>query len=215
MKHRTEEFITSFFERHGNLRPLQDDVLQACELVKEAFLNGNKLLICGNGGSCADGDHIAGEFLKGFLKKRPLDEETLNNWQAHYGEEDAKMAAKLQNGICAINLPGFAAPISAVINDTDPMLVYAQLVWAMARPGDVLIGISTSGGAKNVKYAAQAAREKGMQVISLTGQKESPLSRLADAAIRVPVQETYLVQEYHLPVYHWLCAAVEEALFAK
>lgn len=203
------------FSRYPALSPCRESMEKALDILLTCVKTGGKILLCGNGGSAADCDHIAGEFLKGFLKKRPLDEETLNNWQAHYGEDDAKMAAKLQNGICAINLPGFAAPISAVINDTDPMLVYAQLVWAMARPGDVLIGISTSGGAKNVKYAAQAAREKGMQVISLTGQKESPLSRLADAAIRVPVQETYLVQEYHLPVYHWLCAAVEEALFAK
>ena len=91
--------------------------------------------------------------------------------------------------------------------------MYAQLVWAMGKPGDVLIGLSTSGGAKNVKYAAQAAKQRGMQVISLTGQKTSPLSELADAAIRVPAQETYQVQEYHLPVYHWLCAALEDVLF--
>lgn len=201
------------FTRYPALAVCRESMEKALEILLACVKSGGKILLCGNGGSAADCDHIAGEFLKGFLKKRPLDEETLNNWQAHYSTEDAQMAAKLQNGICAINLPGFAAPISAVINDTDPMLVYAQLVWAMARPGDVLIGLSTSGGAKNVKYAAQAAKEKGMQVISLTGQKESPLSALADAAIRVPVQETYMVQEYHLPVYHWLCAAVEDALF--
>ncbi len=201
------------FQRYPALASCRESMEKALEILLTCVKNGGKILLCGNGGSAADCDHIAGEFLKGFLKKRPLDAKALQAWEDRYGKEDAQMAAKLQNGICAINLPGFAAPISAVINDTDPMLVYAQLVWAMARPGDVLIGLSTSGGAKNVKYAAQAAKEKGMSVISLTGQKESPLSQLADAAIRVPVQETYMVQEYHLPVYHWLCATVEDALF--
>lgn len=203
------------FTRYPELAACREDMEKALSLLLTCVKNGGKILLCGNGGSAADCDHIAGEFLKGFLKKRPLDTETLARWEETYGAEDAAMASKLQNGICAINLPGFAAPISAVINDTDPMLVYAQLVWAMARPGDVLIGLSTSGGAKNVKYAAQAAKEKGMSVISLTGKKDSPLSALADAAIRVPVQETYMVQELHLPVYHWLCAAVEAALFEK
>lgn len=203
------------FQRYPALASCREDMEKALQILLTCVKNGGKILLCGNGGSAADCDHIAGELLKGFLKKRPLDAKTLQIWEDRYGKEDAQMAAKLQNGICAINLPGFAAPISAVINDTDPQLVYAQLVWAMARPGDVLIGLSTSGGAKNVKYAAQAAKEKGMQVISLTGQKESPLSHLADAAIRVPVQETYMVQEYHLPVYHWLCAMVEDALFEQ
>lgn len=203
------------FQRYPALASCREDMEKALQILLTCVKNGGKILLCGNGGSAADCDHIAGELLKGFLKKRPLDAKTLQAWEDRYGKEDAQMAAKLQNGICAMNLPGFAAPISAVINDTDPQLVYAQLVWAMARPGDVLIGLSTSGGAKNVKYAAQAAKEKGMQVISLTGQKESPLSHLADAAIRVPVQETYMVQEYHLPVYHWLCAMVEDALFEQ
>lgn len=203
------------FQRYPALAVCREDMEKALQILLTCVKNGGKILLCGNGGSAADCDHIAGELLKGFLKKRPLEEMALQTWEEHYGPEDAQMAGKLQNGICAISLPGFAAPISAVINDTDPQLIYAQLVWAMARPGDVLIGLSTSGGAKNVKYAAQAAREKGMQVIGLTGQKESPLSALADAAIRVPVQETYMVQEYHLPVYHWLCAALEDGLFDR
>ena len=119
----------------------------------------------------------------------------------------------LQKGMCAINLTGIGATMTAVCNDTDPQLIYAQLTQAMGRPGDVLIGLSTSGGAKNVRYGAMTAKTLGMKVISLTGKKESPLSQLADAAIRVPVQETYMVQELHLPVYHWLCAMLEEEFF--
>ena len=119
----------------------------------------------------------------------------------------------LQEGICAINLTGISATMTAVCNDTDPQLIYAQLTQAMGRKGDVFIGLSTSGGAKNVRYGAMTAKTLGMQVISLTGKKESPLSAIADAAIRVPVQETYMVQELHLPVYHWLCAALEDEFF--
>lgn len=203
------------FERYPELEFCREAMEQALELLANCVKNGGKILLCGNGGSAADCGHIAGECLKGFLKKRPLSAQALESWQEAYGEEDAAMARKLQGGICAIDLPSFGAIISAVINDTDPQLMYAQLVWAMARPGDVLIGLSTSGGAKNVKYAAQAAKQKGLQFISLTGKKESPLSQLADAAIRVPVQETYMVQELHLPVYHWLCAALEDMFFEQ
>ncbi len=201
------------FQRYPQLECCREDMEKALDILINCVKNGGKLLLCGNGGSCADCDHIAGECLKGFLKKRELSAEEKASWKAAYGDEGAWVADTLQGGFCAINLPGFAAPISAVINDTDPQLIYAQLTWAMGKPGDVLLGLSTSGGAKNVKYAAQAAKQKGMQVISLTGKKDSALSALADAAIRVPVQETYQVQEYHLPVYHWLCAAVEDALF--
>lgn len=201
------------FTRYPELKECRQDMEKALEILKDCVKAGGKLLLCGNGGSAADCDHIAGECLKGFLKKRSLSSDEKEGWLQAYGEEGAMVADKLQGGICAIDLPGFTAPISAVINDTDAQLIYAQLVWAMGQPGDVLIGLSTSGGAKNVKYAAQAAKQKGMQVISLTGKKESPLSELADAAIRVPVQETYMVQELHLPVYHWLCAALEDTVF--
>lgn len=196
------------FQRYPALSECREDMYAAFEILKTCVQNGNKILLCGNGGSAADCDHIAGELLKGFLKKRPLSQEEKAAWT-----EEAWIADKLQKGICAINLSGISATMTAVINDTDAQLIYAQLVQAMGRPGDVFIGLSTSGGAKNVRYGAMTAKKLGMQVISLTGKKESPLSALADAAIRVPVQETYMVQEYHLPVYHWLCAALEDEFF--
>lgn len=201
------------FSRYPELAVCRQDMEKALEILLNCVRSGGKILLCGNGGSAADCDHIAGELLKGFLKKRSLSQAEKDSWIQTYGQEAALVAEKLQGGICAVSLPGISATISAVINDTDAQLVYAQTVWAMARPGDVLIGLSTSGGAKNVRFAAQAAKQKGMQVISMTGEKESPLSMLADAAIRVPVQETYMVQELHLPVYHWLCAALEDAIF--
>ena len=201
------------FSRYPQLAPCRESMEEALNILDNCVRNGGKILLCGNGGSAADCNHIAGECLKGFLKKRSLSQEEKAGWIHAYGDAGAVLADKLQGGICAIDLTSFPAPISAVTNDTDAQLTYAQLVWAMGRPGDVLVGLSTSGNAKNVIYAAQAAKQRGMQVISLTGKKESPLSALANSAIRVPEQETYMVQELHLPVYHWLCAALEDMLF--
>lgn len=196
------------FQRYPALTECKADMYAAFEILKECVGKGGKILLCGNGGSAADCDHIAGELLKGFLKKRPLSPEEKTLWA-----EEPWVGDMLQKGMCAINLTGIGATMTAVCNDTDPQLIYAQLTQAMGRPGDVLIGLSTSGGAKNVRYGAMTAKTLGMKVISLTGKKESPLSQLADAAIRVPVQETYMVQELHLPVYHWLCAMLEEEFF--
>ena len=196
------------FKRYPELTECKDTMYAAFEILKDCVKNGGKILLCGNGGSAADCDHIAGELLKGFLKKRPLSPEEKALWA-----EEPWVGDMLQKGMCAINLTGIGATMTAVCNDTDPQLIYAQLTQAMGRPGDVLIGLSTSGGAKNVRYGAMTAKTLGMKVISLTGKKESPLSHLADAAIRVPVQETYMVQELHLPVYHWLCAMLEEEFF--
>lgn len=174
-----------------------------------------KVLCCGNGGSCADSDHIVGELMKGFLKKRPLSDRTKELWKDAYGESGILAAKHLQDGIQAISLPSQSALLSAFCNDCDPNLMYAQLAWNYARKGDVLIAISTSGKAENVLAASRAAKLRGAFVLGLTGKKDSPLSDLADVTIQVPAQETYLVQEYHLPVYHWLCAGVEDALFEE
>ena len=196
------------FKRYPELTECKEAMYAAFEILKDCVKKGGKILLCGNGGSAADCDHIAGELLKGFLKKRPLSPEEKALWA-----EEPWVGDMLQKGMCAINLTGIGATMTAVCNDTDPQLIYAQLTQAIGRPGDVLIGLSTSGGAKNVRYGAMTAKTLGMKVVSLTGKKESPLSAIADAAIRVPVQETYMVQELHLPVYHWLCAMLEEEFF--
>lgn len=200
------------FERFPELEACREDMEKAlAALIATAKADG-KILCCGNGGSCADSDHIVGELMKGFLKKRPLCEADRKRWQDAYGDDGA---ARLQGGIQAISLPSQAALLSAYCNDCDPELVYAQLAWNYARENDILIGLTTSGNSLNVVAAAKAAKLRGALVLGLTGMKESKLSALADVTIRVPIQETYRVQEYHLPVYHWLCAGVEDALFEK
>lgn len=213
MKERTNAFIDAFFQRHSDLVPLRAEIMTACETLIDTFENGGKLLLCGNGGSCADCDHIAGEFLKGFLLKRPAEAAFIHTMTEMYGARGAEIAGKLQQGLPAISLVTHSAAISAFENDVDPALIYAQQVLAYGRPGDVLIGISTSGGAENVAAAVMAANSLGIHTIGLTGKTGGKLAQLADLALIMPKDETYRIQEDHLAVYHLLCAVVEYEMF--
>lgn len=203
------------FERYPALAACRADMEKALALLIDCAKADGKILVCGNGGSAADSEHIVGELMKGFLKKRPLPCSAVADWEKAFGAEGADTAKGLQGGIQAISLPSQVALLSAVCNDNDPATLYAQLSWNYAREKDVLIGISTSGNAKNVLGAARAAKVRGATVIGMTGMRESKLSSVADVTIRVPDTETYRIQEYHLPVYHWLCALVEEAMFEQ
>lgn len=212
MKERTQNFINAFFQRHPDLVPLQDRILEACDILMTAFEGGNTLLLCGNGGSSADCDHIAGEFLKGFLLKRPAGED-FRQAMEQYGAEGREIACKLQRGLPTISLNTHGAAISAFSNDVDPELIYAQQVLAYGKPGDVLIGISTSGNAKNVAAAVMTANALGLYTIGLTGKDGGKLAQLADYSLIMPQCETYRIQEDHLAVYHLLCAVVESEMF--
>ena len=203
------------FSRTPELKDVQLEMARALEYLKDAALSGCKVLCCGNGGSCADSEHIAGELMKGFLKKRPLDREERLLWQNTFGEEGVHEAECLQNGIPCVVLSSQTALLTAVLNDNDPSMAFAQAAWVTAKEGDVFIGLSTSGNSENVLAAARAAKLRGAKIIAMTGQRKSKLSELADAAIRVPATETYRVQEYHIQVYHWLCAALEDALYEE
>ena len=181
---------------------MRDTFEAARDLFIACYKNGGKLLVCGNGGSSADSGHIVGEMVKGFLKKRPLPED----WQE-------KLAMPLQMGLPAIDLTAQCALISAVANDLGGEYVYAQQALCYANPGDVLIGITTSGNAKNVVNAAKAARVKGAKVVGMTGEGGGKLAEFCDVLLDVPERETYKVQEEHLKLYHRLCAEVEAAFF--
>ncbi len=176
------------------------DISKALELLTAAARADGLILLCGNGGSAADCEHIVGELMKGFLQKRP--DPALPGW-----------AAQLQKGIRAISLPSQCAVVSAFNNDVDPALVYAQLTRAYGRPGDVLIGLSTSGNSENVVNAWKIARLSGLSTVALVGERRCAADGLCDAVIHAPSSETYRIQEYHLPIYHYLCAALEERLF--
>ena len=213
MKQVTEAYITAFFERHTDLKFLQVQVESVVEILVNAFQKGNKLLLCGNGGSCADCEPIAGELLKGFLLKRPVKQELIGELAKHYGEQGKAIGEKLQQGLPAISLGAHSAAISAFANDVDASLVYAQQVLAYGRSGDVLLGISTSGNAENVSAAMMTANSLGLRTIALTGRDGGKLARLAEISLIMPQQETYRIQEDHLVIYHLLCAAVEYELF--
>ena len=212
MKNTTKLILDELVERFPALSVVKADVAAAFEIFAESYRNGGKAMFCGNGGSCSDSDHIVGELMKCFRKARPIggaQKEAL----LQYGEEGAHLVASLEGGLPAISLCNHNALSTAFINDKDPLLVYAQQLQGYGNPGDVLMAITTSGNAKNCKYAAMVAKAKGMKVIGLTGARESALSALADVTIRVPDTETFKVQEYHLPIYHALCAMLEEEFF--
>lgn len=213
MKQITESYITAFFERREDLQFLRGQVLDTVEMLVNAFGSGNKLLLCGNGGSCADCEHIAGELLKGFLLKRPVKQELTEELTRRYGDQGKEIGMKLQQGLPAISLGTHAAAISAFANDVDASLVYAQQVLAYGRQGDILLGISTSGNAENVSAAMMTANSLGLRTIALTGRDGGKLARLAEISLIMPQQETYRIQEEHLAIYHLLCAAVEYELF--
>lgn len=196
-------YIEDLISRIPALSACKSEIEAAADIMTETYLRGGKILLCGNGGSAADCDHIAGELLKGFLLPRRITDEAV----------PAIFREKLQGSLPAISLPALTAALTASLNDLDPEFAYAQLLRGLCREGDLLIAISTSGNAKNVLRAAELARAMGVGVLSLTGAGGGALAPLATVAVRAPANETYLIQELHLPIYHCLCAEVERRIF--
>jgi len=196
------------------LSSIRGDIEKAFHLLGETFETDGKLLLCGNGGSACDCEHIAGELMKSFLIPRPL---TASEQMAllHQGETGEALLYKLQRALPTIVLNGLPGLSSAFLNDVDGCVSFAQQAFAFARPGDALIGISTSGNARNVLLAAAAARARGAKIVAMTGEGGGALGKNCDALIAVPARETYRVQEMHLPIYHALCAMLEERFFGE
>ena len=207
--------LETLIKRYPALSVCEEEIEKAYEILEECFATGHKLLIAGNGGSCADGEHIAGELMKGFKMQRKCTEEFAKKLKSIDAERGAELAEKLQGGLPTIALDNHQALNTAYVNDVENggLLTYAQQVYGYGKAGDVLLGISTSGNSKNVAYAAVVARAKGMKVIGLTGAKGGNLASVADVTIKVPETETYMIQELHLPVYHCLCLMLEERFF--
>lgn len=207
--------LNELITRYPILASCKDDIALAAQTLINCYKKGGKLLICGNGGSCADSDHIVGELLKGFLKKRPLSDEKKQEMKANYPDISDDVLEKLQGSLPAIALPSITALNTAFCNDVDPALMYAQSVVGLGNPGDMLIAISTSGNSVNAVGAAKVAKALGLTVVALTGKGGGKLGEIADIAVRVPETETFKIQELHLPVYHYICAAVEAEFFAE
>lgn len=211
------QIFDGLLERYPSLSAVGAEILKAYGILERCYEGGGTLFVAGNGGSCADAEHIVGELMKGFVKKRPLSAElkerlaSCDDGQGH----GTLLAERLQGSLRAIALTGHPGLSTAFLNDVDGEMVFAQQVMGYGRPGDVFLGISTSGNSKNVDYAVTAAKAAGLSVIGLTGRDGGSLGKRADAAVIVPEQETYKIQELHLPVYHALCLMLEEKFFAE
>lgn len=207
--------LNELMSRYPVLLSCRQEIEDAAKAWITCFEAGGKLLICGNGGSSADSDHIVGELMKGFRKKRPLSRQQRQQMKDRNPDLPDAMLDWLQNGLPAMSLGSFSALNSAFANDVDPELIFAQPLMVLGKPADVLLCISTSGNARNVLMAAQVGKALGMTVIGLTGKQGGKLKDLVDICIRVPESETYLAQELHLPVYHYLCAQTEAHFYEE
>ena len=200
-------------ERYPKLACIRKEIIDAYLVMQECYEQDGKLLIAGNGGSAADSEHIAGELMKRFKTPRPVPPEFAARLKEIDPERGAGLAANLERSLMAIPLVAHEALTTAYINDVDGLGVFAQQLYGLADEGDVALMISTSGNSMNCVYCAEVAKAMGLKTISFTGKNESKLSALCDANVRVPETETFKIQEMHLPVYHCLCAMLEEEFF--
>lgn len=199
------KYTDMLINNYPALHNIKKNIENATETIINSFNTKGKLLLCGNGGSAADCEHISGELMKGFLLKRELSDKD----KLRYGE----LSHKLQYGLPCIPLTSLSALITAVSNDTSSDMIFAQSVMALGNPEDVLLAMSTSGNSKNVVFAAKTAKAIGARVISITGEQNSLLSEISDITVNIPETETYKIQEFTLPIYHAICADIEEYFF--
>jgi D-sedoheptulose 7-phosphate isomerase len=207
--------LDELLARYPALAPCRADIDAAFRALVESWSAGGTLLICGNGGSAADSDHIVGELMKGFNSTRPLPADVQARLRAADPRLGPELAQKLQGALPAINIASASALSTAFANDVSGELAFAQATLGYGKAGDVLLGISTSGNAANVRAALCVARANGLRTIGLTGRGGGAMAGLCDILIRVPAERTFEVQEYHLPVYHCLCSMAEARFFVK
>ena len=212
MDHDARTHFSALFEQRAELIPCRSSLEAAFEALTSCFRAGNKLLICGNGGSAADTEHIVGELMKGFRSRRPLPEADVARLRELYGNNGEDIARRLQGALPAISLVSQISLATAVANDVSADMVFAQQVFGYGRPGDALLAISTSGNAPNVINAVKVARALDVKTIALTG-VGGALKELTEISINVPGGDTARIQEYHMSIYHTLCAALEAELF--
>lgn len=218
-------YIDELCERKERLSAIKFDIVRAFEVLRDCYKAGNKVMICGNGGSAADASHITGELMKGFKKKRPIAEKlekdlqkAVENFYDKNGdfsssEKFSEMKACLEQGLPTIDLTSLVGLNTAFANDKNADYVFANGVLGFGNKGDVLIAITTSGNSKNVVNAALVAKAKGVKVIALSGKGGGVLKDIADVNVIVPLNETFLIQEDHISIYHALCLDIEEEFF--
>jgi D-sedoheptulose 7-phosphate isomerase len=213
MNQQVHKELDHLLENYPQLAVCTDDIWNAFTLMTDGFRRGGLIMTCGNGGSAADAEHITGELMKSFKQRRPVSDEQRAALEAAFPNEGAYLADHLQRGIPCISLVSQVSLMTAFANDVAADMAFAQQVFVYGCPGDVLIGLSTSGNSKNVVNACATAKASGMKTIGMTGEQGGKLREICDVTICVPASETYRVQEYHLPVYHALCAMMECSFF--
>jgi len=207
------DYLNTLIQRYPSLKSVQADIKSAFEIIRDSFKTGGKLLIAGNGGSASDAEHIVGELMKSFSKKRKLPDSFLNEISKVDSEIAQYITLYLQPGLPAIALSGHASLNTACINDIDGSITFSQQVYGYGNEGDIFLAISTSGNSKNIINAAVVAQAKKLKIVALTGTDGGKLKKFADVCICVPETETYKIQELHLPVYHTLCLELEDYFF--
>lgn len=215
LEERLQKHIDLLIKRYPALSTIQTEITDAYLIMEECYKNGGKLLIAGNGGSAADAEHIAGELMKRFKTPRPVSREFAEKLKAVDPVRGKDLAENLECSLMAIPLVAHEALTTAYINDVDGLGVFAQQLFGFGRPGDVFLGISTSGNSKNVMSATVVARALGIKVIGLTGAGGGELGKVSDVCVKAPETETYMIQEYHLPIYHCWCLMLEEKFFGE
>ena len=210
---RLEKHIDLLIERYPVLETVKQDIINAYLIMEACYEHDGKLLIAGNGGSAADSEHIAGELMKRFKTPRPVSQDMSEKLRTIDPTRGENLARNLEQGLMAIPLVAHEALTTAYINDVDGLGVFAQQLFGFGRPGDVFLGISTSGNSNNILSATVVARALGIKVIGLTGANGGELAEVADVTVRVPETETYMIQELHLPVYHCWCLMLEDKFF--
>lgn len=214
MKNNTEIILNEFITRYPMMAYLEGNIRRTIDKVVKRIISGGKLLVCGNGGSSSDSEHIVGELLKEFYIKRPVDEAFKEKMKKGLNEEDFEyIIGGLQGAIPAISLVSQSGFLTAYGNDVRYDMAYAQQVYAYGGQNDVLIGLSTSGNSSNLCYAAKVAKTLGVLVISITGESGGNLKCYSDILLNVPAHDTFMVQEYHLPLYHLICRTLEYEIF--
>lgn len=212
MKDTTKKIFDELFERYNILISIKENILNAFRLIKTTYDNGGVLFCAGNGGSASDSEHIVGELLKSFKKKRSVDEKTQNNL-LQFGDDGEYLLGKLEGSLPAVSLISQTGIITAFANDKSWDTAIAQQLYGLGKTGDCLIVLSTSGNSKNCVFAALTAKAKGIKTIALTGAGGGKLKTICDECVCVAETETYKVQELHLPIYHCICAMLEEEFF--
>lgn len=207
--------IKELCERYPLLNSLAGSIAEAADRIINCYNNGGKLLVCGNGGSSSDSDHMVGELMKSFESSRPIKKEIAEKLSEISPERGKYLAEKLESGLPAISLSSQTSLTTAICNDIDACLAFAQQVLGYGCDKDVLIAISTSGNSRNIVDACITARAMNMVVIGLTGIDGGKMKQYCDILLNVPEKRTLFVQELHLPVMHSLCLLTEQYFYGN